>query len=653
MKKLLIVFFIFAFSFYCNTKGKSDEKKEQAALALLAISAGNGNSGNGNTTTNPTGGADNNNGSTGTVTTGNTGVTTPLGGADSNNGSTGTVATGTGNTSTSGNSNETTAAASGSGTTATAINLTSELQRTKVADHHAIFQAVGTGNGGTLVLFSGHEHETDPSKLPVQPVFQFIWERMKNKYSKCVYIGLSAGQRVKPRYNDMKTYIFSNVVGGISIVDLSAGSLYGEFFQEDAIQRGFEVIRVDIAGISKGIIFTGFTEVLAYLSSLVENTLGITTIPPDWQDYLPESELIAEVQTLRKKNAGPKNFCVGMNFFNSGNDTLTTIESACSEIPDANRTILAGLHDVNANQSTVQSVTETVAYILDNEKSPDKSVYPLASLWSNGLFASLLPALPGLSLQPTFEAGVPGLKVAYEAEPWKINLSAKATNVNLVKNLVDMSGVVDVWNTRENKKIIAQNVTGEVVYDWNNYVNAGKSSRISGFENYPYYFRGTAKAKQECISIFFQFCMTVYEQSPLTYIDVMDVKAPVHVVNATLGIKNHKNFKVAVDINGHWQKDETWVLVPVHRTIDVSSPDFGISYTNGYPTLTGSLVIAGYGLGLDDVDTTCVFQEKEVTEDYIIFTSPQKIKANILGFIIGESSCSALVGGDIKVPRIK
>ena len=525
-----------------------------------------------------------------------------------------------------------------------------------MGEHYTVYQALGTGTG-TLVQFAGHEHDPDPNKITVQPVFQSIWDRLKNKYGKCIYVGLSAGQKVKPRYNEMRTYIFNNVVGSISVVDLSAGSLYGELLQEDAQARGYSVIRVDIAGISKGIIFKGFAELLNYLSLLLGQFIGANSIPPDWEDYLPESDLIAEVQGLRKKNAGVKNFCIAMDAFNSGNDTLTSIESACSEIAPANQTILAGFHDVNVSSGSIRAVTETVAYILENEKSPDKQSYPLPVSWNSGLSAMipvLLPALDGVSIQPTSEGGVPGIKANYNSAPWKIDLNAKVTIVNLVKNLVEMSGDVVVTNTVENTKILAQSIVGEVVYNKENYAKAGGTPRISGFENYAYYFRGTAKTTQQCFDIFIiRYCIPVYEQAPLTYIDVMEVKAPVYIVSATLGIQDNKNFRIGVDISGHWQKDENFLFVPIHRTIDVSSPELGIAYTNGYPSITGILRVVGYGLGLDDITTSCTFIEKERTADYIVFTSPQKIRANILGITIGESSCSALIGGDIKVPIIK
>ncbi|MBP9887492.1 MAG: hypothetical protein KBF93_14410 [Leptospiraceae bacterium] len=646
MKKLILVFLISVFSFYCNTGKNSDNKDVFTALfAIAAGSSGGGVTGNGfsgnadSATTTPSSG---NGGVTGSHPTGTEGtipvVTTP---PSSDNG---------GTSDTSGNSGGTT------GNAAATINLTSNLQKTQVGDHYTVYQALGTGSG-TLVQFAGHEHETDPNKITVQPVFQSIWDRLKNKYGKCIYVGLSAGQKVKPRYNEMRTYIFNNVVGSISIVDLSAGSLYGEFLQEDAQARGYSVIRVDIAGISKGIIFKGFAELLNYLSLLLGQFIGANSIPPDWEDYLPESDLIAEVQGLRKKNAGVKNFCIAMDAFNSGNDTLTSIESACSEIAPANQIILAGYHDVNVSFGSIRSVTETVAYILENEKSPDKQSYPLPVSWNSGLSAMipvLLPALDGVSIQPTSEGGVPGVKANYNYAPWKVDFSAKVTNINLAKNLVEMSGDVVVSNTAENKKIIAQNLVGEVVYNKENYAKAGGTPRISGFENYAYYFRGTAKTTQQCYEFgFVRWCLALYEQVPLTYIDVMEVKAPVYIVSATLGIQDNKNFRIGVDISGHWQKDENFLFVPIHRTIDVSSPGLGIAYTNGYPSITGVLSIRGYGLGLDDITTTCTFFEKERTADYVVFTSPQTIKANILGITIGESSCSAMVGGDIKLPIIK
>ncbi|MBP7282427.1 MAG: hypothetical protein KBA66_12675 [Leptospiraceae bacterium] len=528
------------------------------------------------------------------------------------------------------------------GTTNSAVIFPSAQEFTKVVEDNnfVIFGAAGTGTG-TLIQFSGHKHELDSTKLGVEPIALMNYNRNKSKFSRFIYVTYAMGIDVNTRFGKFKDTLLQLSSGEVTLISLSAGSLYMELTKDMLLSKNIHVKKtISVAGIKKGILLIGYETLTSQFKDAAD---VIRTIAPELENYLPESPFIQNLQGTIQRNAASSDFCIAMDFFNSGNDLVTTVESACEGVGIQNRLRLAGDHDINLNQYSLESVSVAIQYILETEAIPSATI-PFPSLpltWdsgSNQFVSAVVPSLKDTSVKATLVNNVPGFAIEVRNGDWEINLNAKLATINFEKNLISLSGNTTAKNKVTQSYFFSQTIGGEVVYNMDYYQLAGRTPRASGFETYPIYMTSQANLSQ---------------QAPISWISTMDVSAPVHFYGSYIGIKDHKNFRVRADISGHWYKREQFIFVTVERTIDVRTNNLNIVYTNGIPSIIGSLRLDGWGLGIDNIDTDCTFVEVARTETYVKFSSPQQIRADLIGIPIAQTSCSAFVGGDITLQIIK
>ena len=512
-----------------------------------------------------------------------------------------------------------------------------QLERFISVEKSVIYGANGTGQNNSLIIFSGHQHELNIDLVRPEPLAVRVLEDHRAKFKRILFVSYSPGMSVTNRFNKIYPLIKNYIEGNVTLIGTSAGTLYLELTKNRLKEEGVSVsLTISNVGIRKGIIADGgyqyLTRDLSPVGGLVEQ------IEPEILDYFPDSPFINNLQPVIQRNISNSDYCIAMDYFNSGSDLVTKVDSACVGILTGNRLRLAGDHDINKNLTSLESVARGIKYILENHTVP-VAPYPYNLLlplsWDGNQFVpAMIPALANTTIAVTFERNVPGFTVSTINGNWDVRLVATMTVINLEKNLIALKGDAYAKDTTTGSYFFNQDLQGEVVYN----KESGGSPRALGFADYPYYLTSQARLNL---------------QAPISSINIMSVSAPIHFYGAYIGIQDHKNFRIRADIAGHWEKHESFFFFNVDRTIDVRTNNLNIVYTNGNPTITGSLRLDGWGLGVDNIDTDCTFVEKSRTADYITFTSPQTIRADLIGITVGETSCASLIGGEITLQIIK
>lgn len=163
----------------------------------------------------------------------------------------------------------------------------------------------------------------------------------------------------------------------------------------------------------------------------------VEQIEPEILDYFPDSPFINNLQPVIQRNISNSDYCIAMDYFNSGSDLVTKVDSACVGILTGNRLRLAGDHDINKNLTSLESVARGIKYILENHTVP-VAPYPYNLLlplsWDGNQFVpAMIPALANTTIAVTFERNVPGFTVSTINGNWDVNLVATMTVINLEK----------------------------------------------------------------------------------------------------------------------------------------------------------------------------------------------------------------------------